>query len=98
MLSNVYEFLVKMFVRGTERGLIPDFILRAAIRYLLGLRSSEVGAWINFSLPDDPNNVFTNNNQMQPPITGQANARGAGVIQAKICGGAQCAACCHQHR
>lgn len=46
-LGKAYNALVKVFVEATEAGLVPDFILRIGIRYLLSVRVEEVRVRVN---------------------------------------------------
>ncbi|GFR50780.1 hypothetical protein Agub_g13045 [Astrephomene gubernaculifera] len=41
-LGAFYNGLVKLFVNATESGMVPDFVLRFGIRYLLSVRVAEV--------------------------------------------------------
>jgi hypothetical protein len=41
-LGKLYNDLVKAFVDATEAGLVPDFVMRLGIRYLLSKRVEEV--------------------------------------------------------
>ncbi|GIL50137.1 hypothetical protein Vafri_6265 [Volvox africanus] len=41
-ISGIYDALVQKFIDATEAGMVPDFILRLGIRYLLSVRVAEV--------------------------------------------------------
>ena len=52
LVSQLYSLVVKSFISATENGLIPDFVLRTGIRYLLRRRSRMVRDHVRFYLPD----------------------------------------------
>ncbi|GLC36220.1 hypothetical protein PLESTB_001367300 [Pleodorina starrii] len=49
-LGKIYNALIKAFVDATEAGIVPDFVLRFGIRYLLSVRVSEVPKDLNARL------------------------------------------------
>eukprot|EP00798_Chlamydomonas_sp_ICE-L_P007271 gene7271-383_t len=40
-LTEAYEWAVQKFLNATENGIVPDVVLRSAIRYLLSVRAAE---------------------------------------------------------
>ncbi|KXZ45644.1 hypothetical protein GPECTOR_52g44 [Gonium pectorale] len=46
-LGQLYNSIVKLFLNATEGGIVPDFVLRFGIRYLLSVRVGEVPKDLN---------------------------------------------------
>jgi tRNA(His) 5'-end guanylyltransferase len=44
MLRRPYDATFRMLMQAVERDLMPDFIIRSGIRYLLSHRVAEVGS------------------------------------------------------